>query len=627
MVNRYDNPAQAEFMNTYVPIPFEQLYKLGKEAKEDVEQAMKDYTSTLDKWGEFISPSQKDMQTYYNETVGRFAPIANEMAANPEAWKDASFRAKMYSTINNTDRAKLSGLKQSADFMRERLKINQKLMLDNRYNEEWHGIDFTNYDTTKQGIFQDVSPLGYQSIKDLTDKYVNNLKDSYLGRSGGFINIGVTGDQVRGILDANRTGILSTPEAKKHLQLYMQKTGASYEEAANAFMDKAFTDNREYIRNNVTVDPYAMQALKEQQALRLAGMRRGGNADAAGTHPDAYANVYANTSVAEKQRMKDTNYLSRTRAVIENGGNLQQQYLDAANNLQAGKITVEEFKEIAKGLENQFNQIASSEAMSNAMTEDVREMFALNANGIIPSVGVAADKKGDYYFAANRTLNQLTTPVSGQTMGKYNESQASKKVDINTGGITTEGFVLPDSKGLKLASDFVSDLMNVPVQRYEAKTRDTAGFWKTSNAINRNFGKDLLNGDFKNVVVVPRNNVMTTNINGVPEMIQTLTVKLPIASIQSAGYDVDSFKEMVGKLGITTEVGLNTKPVKDDDNGNAPFTGEFISFDVVQTVDKTSYNRLNWAQGVEKQHGSTKLQNDEYDTNFNLSVQSLFEDY
>ena len=43
MVNRYDNPAQAEFINTYVPIPFEQLYTLGKQAKENVDQALKDY--------------------------------------------------------------------------------------------------------------------------------------------------------------------------------------------------------------------------------------------------------------------------------------------------------------------------------------------------------------------------------------------------------------------------------------------------------------------------------------------------------------------------------------------------------------------------------------------------------
>ena len=38
-MNEYSTPAQAEFLNTYVPIPFEQLYKLGASAKEDVEKA------------------------------------------------------------------------------------------------------------------------------------------------------------------------------------------------------------------------------------------------------------------------------------------------------------------------------------------------------------------------------------------------------------------------------------------------------------------------------------------------------------------------------------------------------------------------------------------------------------
>lgn len=39
-------------------------------------------------------------------------------------------------------------------------------------------------------------------------------------------------------------------------------------------MERAYIDNQEYIRNNITVDPYAMQALKEQQALRVAATRK-----------------------------------------------------------------------------------------------------------------------------------------------------------------------------------------------------------------------------------------------------------------------------------------------------------------------------------------------------------------
>lgn len=70
-------------------------------------------------------------------------------------------------------------------------------MLEGKYNPLWHEVDFTGYNTLTSGIYNDVSPLGYQSIKDLTDKYVNNLKDSYLGRSNGFIHTGVTGDQIK----------------------------------------------------------------------------------------------------------------------------------------------------------------------------------------------------------------------------------------------------------------------------------------------------------------------------------------------------------------------------------------------------------------------------------------------
>ena len=37
-ISRYDTPAQAEFIN--IPIPFEQLYTLGKDAKAEVDKAL-----------------------------------------------------------------------------------------------------------------------------------------------------------------------------------------------------------------------------------------------------------------------------------------------------------------------------------------------------------------------------------------------------------------------------------------------------------------------------------------------------------------------------------------------------------------------------------------------------------
>lgn len=59
MVNRYDRPAEAQFINTYVPLPFQQLYTLGKEANARVDKAIADLSGALDKWSDFRSPSEK----------------------------------------------------------------------------------------------------------------------------------------------------------------------------------------------------------------------------------------------------------------------------------------------------------------------------------------------------------------------------------------------------------------------------------------------------------------------------------------------------------------------------------------------------------------------------------------
>lgn len=52
MVNRYDRPAEAQFINTYVPLPFQQLYTLGKEANARVDKAIADLSGALDKWSD-----------------------------------------------------------------------------------------------------------------------------------------------------------------------------------------------------------------------------------------------------------------------------------------------------------------------------------------------------------------------------------------------------------------------------------------------------------------------------------------------------------------------------------------------------------------------------------------------
>lgn len=629
MVNRYDNPAQAEFINTYVPIPFEQLYTLGKQAKENVDQALKDYSTALDKWAEFQSPSAADTKAYYDETYGRALPVAEELSKNLDMIKTAEGRSKIYSAINNVDRAKLSMLRQSAEGLRERQKVNQRLMLEGKYNPLWHDVDFTGYNTLTSGIYNDVSPLGYQSIKDLTDKYVNNLKDSYLGRSNGFIHTGVTGDQIKKILDENKSGILSTPEAQMHMQVYLkQNPGATAEDAANAFMERAYIDNQEYIRNNITVDPYATQALKEQQALRVAATQKGKNGEQPTDYPDAYTKLYNDAVVQEKRQMQNNPNLTKTRSFIEGQASMMQTLMDAANALELGAITPEEYNTMYKAYQESASKNYSNEAMANAYAEDVRDMFAKQSD-IFPAVGAKQEKLPLYYDTASRVLNELTYPTSGLVMNRYNKIKSSKEVEINSNDAITNGFTIPDTNGLILSTDFVNKVMKVPSIKYTVQD---------NSRLNRNFAEDLKSGVFQNVIKVPRNKIMICESNGQSQLFQRVSVKIPIQSIRNANYDVDSFKEMVNKtMGLTSEVGLSVKPIKgesvedawgySDTRGGAALTGEYFTFDAMEPIDPHGMTRMTFDQEVNKEHGGSKLQNDLYDSSYNESYSSDIELY
>lgn len=258
-INRYDNPAEAKFLNTYVPIPFEQLYTIGKEAKLSVDQALAQQDEAMAKWSEYKSPSAVDTNTWYNETIGKAKSIVEEMAANPDLIKTAEGRARLQSTIRNVDREKLSTLLQSRDNMLSRQKVNQELMIRGAYDPDWHGVDFLNYDSSKTGTFNDVSPLAYKSIQDLTDPYYKGIQDSFIESKGGYDYTGVTKDMIANIADTNLSGIMNTPEAQKHMDIYKQRTGASDDQAKEWLRERVIQDNLKYERVNREENKFALQ--------------------------------------------------------------------------------------------------------------------------------------------------------------------------------------------------------------------------------------------------------------------------------------------------------------------------------------------------------------------------------
>lgn len=618
-VNRYDNPAQAQFIDTYVPIPFEQLYTLGKQAQDNVNQALKDYSSALDKWAVFTSPSQVDTQAWYNETYGRALPVAEEMAKNMDLIRTPEGRSRIYSVINNVDRAKLSMLRQSAANLRARQEANQRLMASGQYNPEWHDMDFANYNTQTSGIFNDISPLPYQSEVDMVKPFVDNLKDSFLGSRGGYLYTGVTQDQVRHQIDLNMSSILNTPQAQRHLEVLVNR-GLTPDQALTTLRNSLYTAGDEFVRETVSgVDAFALENLRQQNRLRLKGAGQ-----QQGQIPDTYSRVYYDTARKEADQLYSNPIFTNSRELrLESN----RRALELSDQLESGAITQEQYNSEMQNLAQ--HEQGRGEEYQKAYQDDMKKLFSSLTN-IDPNVGVAADATSTYVDGANRLLNQVTYNMPGQIVNAYNKSKSTAEVELQDGNVPVTGYVSPTSKGMMLDVDYVNKLMGVSSDKTVKYMVDD------SRGLQRNFAEDLKNGVFKNVIRIPQSTGMTTNVNGDNAIVQRVRIKIPRTSIEAAGYDIDSFKENVlDKRGMkpaedpwfgdaTYPRGIETNlNVKTQDRQQS-LTDTYYTFDVMEVMDPSGSERLMWDQEANDLYGSSKMQNEQYNQSFIDSYDDIF---
>lgn len=274
--NRYDRAAEAPIMNTYVPINFDELYRIGQAQRQAVEQAANEFTNTVSKFGEFQSPSAVDTQRYYENSLGKIRDLIDEAATNPDAMKDANFRARLNSRIANLDYATLSNLKQSREGMLARQKANQELMIKGMYNPLWHDVDFTNYNTVDSGIFNDIAPLAYKSEVDLVRPYVDNLKASFMRVKDGWIHQGVSTDRTDYEIQRNLSSIQNTPEYQKHLEV-LQRQGLSRQNAEEQLNRTLITAGREFAYDQAQRDPWWIESAKIQARAAAAAKNNPNN--------------------------------------------------------------------------------------------------------------------------------------------------------------------------------------------------------------------------------------------------------------------------------------------------------------------------------------------------------------
>lgn len=270
--NMYDQAAQAQFINTYAPINFGELYRIGAAQKAAIDEAAQQFGAQLQRFGEFQSPSQIDTQRYYDITIGRedFQNAINQMVANPDYLKDAANRSSLQSMINSIDYSTLSQLKQSSENLNARQKMIAQMKAQGKYNPNWDDININLWDTSSKGIMTELSPLEWMNANQLSNVYFDNLKPSTLQsvyKDGvKYQRQGITYDTLKGIAEARFNDLIATPQGQMYYRDALRASGGDEAAAKEAFTTMIADSQRDRIVEQETIDPYWLAMAKQRMS-------------------------------------------------------------------------------------------------------------------------------------------------------------------------------------------------------------------------------------------------------------------------------------------------------------------------------------------------------------------------
>lgn len=311
-VNRFDTPVENQYVSLYTPIPFQELYNIGKEYNNRVDQNAERLEQYIQDWKTFSSPITKDVEDYQRIAMNpRITQLIENVAKNPEELKDPNFRGSLQRAINSVDYTTLGRLKQSAQNAENYIQTAQKMAAQGKYNKNWDLIDFNNYSTLDSGqIFNQVAPIEYQTLQEITNPYVKDLEMSYAGNADPITGtrmpftswMAITEQNIRDIFNSRYNDIISTPQGQMWYRDISQNVlrnnpNATIQDIDNAFVNAMVDSSRQYIKSKPITDDASLAMWKVDQARKAAldrtnAKKKSGSTDESTNKPADFTDTY-----------------------------------------------------------------------------------------------------------------------------------------------------------------------------------------------------------------------------------------------------------------------------------------------------------------------------------------------
>ena len=395
-INRFFKPVDYE----YTPIPFQELVTLGKYYADERKQFEKDLTQTIKTLGEFDSISKVDVQNYKNASIGQLQSLLDEAALNPSVMKDAAWRSKMNSKINNLDYNLLTRFKKSAENFEIRQKAVAALKAKGLY-QEWFDDplyrDLSNWDTLNNGVMSNLSPDEYKTMRQIGDEYASKIKPTFYkkvapnsGQTLPFYNwMAVSADDLRRQFADHAQDLLSTDAGEKHFNRFkewakMQNPTISDQQIMESFIDALTIEQSDRLIETPLLDSAALQMSIANMANTTKLLTQGNKDAGSGKKGNPLSYIFP-TAVSRDQQQE----IAKRAQEIENRNpdltasikadndkwnqNLVNFYKDLSNNADAVKLMKDLNKTlIASGVtKEELEDIENDPALLNSYVAGV----------------------------------------------------------------------------------------------------------------------------------------------------------------------------------------------------------------------------------------------------------------
>ena len=557
MVNLYDSPAQAQFINTYVPIQFDGLYKMADKAQKDMDTG----TALLDKLSE-------------NQSLGSLSAVDNatwkSQVSDPiQKVVDENVKSN-YDLTNPTVLGKLSSLtRRIAGSPLAKTLINSRDSLKQaatKVDPQWgdtYADKFKSYDSSKSGEYTG-SPMDYVGWEKTGDQFTSDITPRYVGTKGGYRVMKIDPNDINQVVNEKSNEISSNPQV-------------------NMLIDKDVQEGRVDMSKYSTIDPttkqpvvnpnwktlYAKDMIAKTKMDATKGAKYEYDQAAADARRDTETRLYHAQTLAQKQQVIEKNNIVEnylTDKIIGASADKGNDFRNVVTSRLAGiKDPNERFNRASqifgpgaasfmmssmknddnsRQLQNLQSQRAAAQAAGAPTNNIDKSISALNAsisknnndmNNSMPAFNAVVQREENLARAGKSnvwskehiaSLNTVEMPY--QVSNAYSEANYGKKIQVlPTAGGSLEGFTGPVSR-LKLRTNHGSDDRGDILNEMTSRIKDP-NFRRQMAPVLSGFISNVASGKYENrgfsvpsgSAVIDGNKANAKSVYYVPEEVLT----------------------------------------------------------------------------------------------------------